>query len=101
MKTQSQYRITAQLYHSKLRLWGWRDANQLRALAGVPEDPVQFPAPHGSSLLSVTPVKGALVPTLAWVGIASMWRTFILAGKTLVHKSKMLKIFFSRHGFSV
>lgn len=38
MKPQSQYRITALLYHSKLRLWGWRDANQLRALAVLPKD---------------------------------------------------------------
>lgn len=30
-------------------------AQQLRALTVLPEDPIQFPAAHGSSQLSVTP----------------------------------------------
>ena len=44
------------LFQKQLRLMEM--VQWLRALAAIPEDPVLFPAPHGSSQLSVTSVAG-------------------------------------------
>ena len=50
-----------------------RMAPRLRATAVLHRTLGQFPDPHGSSQLSVTPVLGDMMPILASVGTRHTW----------------------------
>ena len=75
-------------------------AQQLRALAALPEDQGSIPSTHmggSQSCVSLVPGESSAFPLVPSSGTACMWHIDVHAGKTLIHIKEVFKGRASEH----